>query len=105
MECETETMKLNKDNKKSRKERKDKKLFDLTSLDGVVTFYGSHHALKAESVLKKEGLKAVLIPGPREISPNCGVALRFEYILKDEVVRIFNEYYVHYEDVHLYPVT
>jgi hypothetical protein len=98
-------MKLNKDKKKSRKEKKDKKNLDLAPLDGVVTFYGSHHALKAESVLKKEGLKAVLIPGPREISPNCGVALRFEYILKEKVVKIFNEYYVHYEDVHLYPAT
>jgi len=85
--------------------RKDKKAPDLASLDGVVTFFGSHHALKAESVLKREGLKAVLIPGPREISPNCGVALRFEYVLKEKVTKIFTEYYVHYEDIHHYPVT
>ena len=83
--------------------RKDKKVLDLASLDGVATFFGSHHALKAESVLKREGLKAVLIPGPREISPNCGVALRFEYVLKEKVIKIFTEYYVHYEDIHHYP--
>ncbi len=87
------------------KRRKDKKVFDLVSLDGVATFFGSHHALKAESVLKREGLKAVLIPGPREISPNCGVALRFEYVLKEKVIKTFTEYYVHYEDIHHYPVT
>ena len=84
--------------------KKSKNAPDLASLDGVVTFFGSHHALKAESVFKREGLHAVLIPGPREISPNCGVALRFEYKLKEKAVKIFNEYYVHYEDIHYYPV-
>jgi hypothetical protein len=97
-------MKLNRDKKNHRNKRKGSKPTDLTPLDGVVTFYGSHHALKAESVLKKEGLRAVLIPGPREISPNCGVALRFEYVYREKAVKIFNEYYVHFEDIHLYPV-
>jgi hypothetical protein len=76
---------------------------DLTSLEGVVTFYGSHHALRAENVMRKNGYVAVLVPGPREISPNCGVALRFDYAKKDEVVKLFSENYVHYEDVHRYP--
>ena len=84
--------------------RKGKKVPDLASLDGVVTFFGSHHALKAESVLKREGLKAVLIPGPRGISPNCGVALRLEHSFKEKAVKIFNEYYVRYEDIHYYPL-
>lgn len=75
----------------------------IGSLEGVITFFGSHHALRAESVLKKKGFKAVLIPGPREISPNCGVALRFDYTAKEDVINIFNEYFVHYEDIHHYP--
>ena len=76
---------------------------DLASLEGVVTFFGSHHALRAENVMRKNGYRAILIPGPREISPNCGVALRFDYEKKDEVVKLFSENYVHYEDVHHYP--
>jgi len=76
---------------------------DLRALEGVVTFFGSHHALRAEEVLKKNGLQAVLIPGPREISPNCGVALRFEYSRRAEVERFFEQFFVHYEDIHLYP--
>jgi hypothetical protein len=80
-----------------------KKKIDVQALEGVVTFFGSHHALRAEEVLKKNGLQAVLIPGPREISPNCGVALRFEYSHRDEVQRLFEQFFVHYEDIHLYP--
>jgi hypothetical protein len=76
---------------------------DLSSLEGVVTFFGSHHALRAENVMRKNGYLAILIPGPREISPNCGVALRFDYAKKDEVVKLFSENFVHYEDVHHYP--
>jgi hypothetical protein len=80
-----------------------KKEEDLSSLEGVVTFFGSHHALRAENVMRKNGYPAVLIPGPREISPNCGVALRFDYAKKGEVVKLFSENYVHFEDVHFYP--
>ena len=83
--------------------KKGKDAEDLASLEGVVTFFGSHHALRAENVMRKKGYRAVLIPGPREISPNCGVALRFDYAMKDEVVKLFSENYVHYEDVHHYP--
>ncbi len=83
--------------------RKRKNRIDLRALEGVVTFFGSHHALRAEEVLKKNGLQAVLIPGPREISPNCGVALRFEYSRRAEVERLFEQFFVHYEDIHLYP--
>jgi hypothetical protein len=82
---------------------KGKSQADLASLEGVVTFFGSHHALRAENVMRKNGYRAVLVPGPREISPNCGVALRFDYAKKDEVVKLFSENYVHYEDVHHYP--
>ena len=83
--------------------KKGKKKPDLRGLDGVVTFFGSHHAHRAEGVLKKNNFRAVLIPGPREISPNCGVALRFDFSRKDEVQKLFNDYYVHFEDVHFYP--
>ncbi len=41
----------------------------------VLTFPSSHYALKAEKICKREGTRAVLIPLPREISADCGVAL------------------------------
>jgi hypothetical protein len=41
----------------------------------VLTFPSSHYALKAEKACKDAGILVVLIPLPREISADCGVAL------------------------------
>jgi hypothetical protein len=84
--------------------RKAKHKEDLKSLEGVVTFFSSHHALKGEHVLKTAQRKAALIPGPREISPNCGTALRFDYTEKNAVCELFKQNFVQYEDIHYYPV-
>jgi hypothetical protein len=74
-------------------------------LEGVITFFGSHHALRAEKVLRQGEFEAVLIPGPREISPNCGVALRFDYTLESEVGGLLAEKKVEIEAMHHYPDT
>jgi len=55
------------------------------ALDGLVTFFASHHAIRAEKVLESVEFEVELIPGPKELSPNCGVALRIEYDQRDQV--------------------
>ena len=82
---------------------KKRKAVDCSGLAGVVTFYGSHHALKADKVLKDTAKPSVLIPGPRDISPNCGVALRFDYEDREGVRTLFEAHHVHYEAIHHYP--
>jgi len=52
-------------------------------LDGLITFFASHHAIRAEKVLRTAEFEVRLIPGPKELSPNCGVALRFEHEHRD----------------------
>ncbi len=88
--------------KKRREKRTGKRGCDYGHLEGVVTFYGSHHALRAEKVLIAGGLEAVLIPGPREISPNCGVALRFDYNRAEECGEILRTNCVQIEAIHRY---
>lgn len=46
---------------------------------GVVLFDSIHHALRAEKITKKSGFKVRLIPVPRELSSDCGSALRFRW--------------------------
>ena len=79
------------------------KRIDLGTLEGVITFFGSHHAIRAEGLLTRHEITAVLIPGPREISPNCGVAVRFDYNRREEVRALLQEHMVHFEDIHHYP--
>jgi hypothetical protein len=76
---------------------------DLSKLEGVITFFGSHYALRAEKVLKNNGFNAILIPGPRAISPNCGVALRFAFEASDQIQSILESNFVTYEAIHHYP--
>ncbi len=44
----------------------------------IFLFPSIHYVLKAEKCLKKEGLKPEIIPVPKELSSDCGMALAFE---------------------------
>ncbi len=70
--------------------------------DGLVTFFASHHAMRAEKVVKKNGLRVALVPGPREISPNCGVAMQFEYRYAEQVRDVLAKNKVQIEAIHQY---
>ncbi len=72
-------------------------------MDGIITFYSSQQVIKAERELKKNNYKVMLIPGPREISPNCGVALCFEFKKKKEASLILNNNKIIFEKIHYYP--
>jgi hypothetical protein len=71
-------------------------------LDGLVTFYSSHYALKAESALRAGGIRACLIPGPKELSPNCGVALQFPLRERPQVEQQFLLKKVRFENIFEY---
>lgn len=44
----------------------------------VVLVHSTSHAIHAERVLKRDGLKVKLIPTPRDLSSDCGSALRID---------------------------
>ena len=69
-----------------------------------MTFFASHHAIRAEKVLKQHGLVVILVPGPREISPSCGVALQFEHRLCQQVESILATNKVRPEAIHYYRI-
>ena len=71
-------------------------------MDGLISFYASHHAIRAEKVLREAEFIVALIPGPRELSPNCGVALRFEYPRAEAVLAILTAKKVQIETIHEY---
>jgi hypothetical protein len=52
---------------------------------GVLLFYSTSWAVRAEKVLQGAGLEVKLIPVPRHLSSDCGVALRFEWPHIEEV--------------------
>lgn len=52
----------------------------MTSQDlfTVALFESVSHALRAEKLIKAQGIACKLIPVPRHLSSDCGVCLRFK---------------------------
>lgn len=53
--------------------------------DCVAIFHSIHRVMKAEKVLKAEGMEVLLIPVPRQLSSDCGLALRFSLGIRLDV--------------------
>ena len=51
--------------------------------DFVAIFHSIHRVMKAEKILKKKKVEMLLIPVPRQLTSDCGLAIR--YAEKDRV--------------------
>ena len=71
---------------------------------GVVSFFASEHAMRSERVLQRAGLPARLVPGPREVSPNCGVAVAIRWEDEPKVEELLKESKVRYEAIHHFEI-
>jgi len=59
--------------------------------DYLAVFNSAHRVMKAESLLKARGLSILLIPAPRQLMTDCGLALRIAPEIKDEVIRVLTQ--------------
>lgn len=53
--------------------------------DCVAIFHSIHRVMKAEKVLKQQKLNILLIPVPRQLTSDCGLAIRFAEPLRPAV--------------------
>lgn len=56
--------------------------------DFVAIFHNIHRVMKAEKQLKLAGLEILLIPVPRRLSSDCGLAIRFVAALREPVLAL-----------------
>ncbi|MCX5852782.1 MAG: DUF3343 domain-containing protein [Deltaproteobacteria bacterium] len=49
----------------------------------IILFKSVSYALKAEKILKAEGIPFKLIPVPKHISSDCGICLRIEADIRE----------------------
>jgi hypothetical protein len=59
--------------------------------DYLAVFNSAHRVMKAEGILKSRGITILLIPAPRQLMTDCGLALRFSPEFRDEVLRILEQ--------------
>jgi hypothetical protein len=58
--------------------------------DLVAIFHSIHRVMKAEKALKQAAIDMLLIPAPRQLSSDCGLAIRYaatERAVVEEVLR------------------
>jgi hypothetical protein len=71
---------------------------------GVALFYTNSAVMQAEAILVRAGLAIKLLPTPRELSSDCGVALRFEWDQIEEVRALLAKGRVETQGIHPMPV-
>lgn len=70
----------------------------------LAIFNSTHRVLKAEGILKSQGLAILLIPAPRALQSDCGLALRFDRQALAAITKILNDndllpaYFCHLQD-------
>lgn len=66
---------------------------------GVVLFYTTSSAMRAEKILRKDNQTVKLIPTPRDLSSDCGIALRFDWNQADHVEDLLDAARVEFADM------
>ena len=72
----------------------------MTDTYGVVLFYTNSASIRAEKILRQENLTVKLIPTPRELSSDCGVALRFDWDQAEHVKALMDAARVENAGIH-----
>ena len=67
---------------------------------GVVLFHTTSSAIRAEKILKEDGFIVKLILTPRQLSSDCGVALRFQWEQEERVKELLEEEKVEIAQLH-----
>lgn len=67
---------------------------------GVVLFFTTSAAMRGEKVATAAGLGVKLIPTPRQLSSDCGIALRFAWAAAESVRRCLEEARVENDGLH-----
>ena len=67
---------------------------------GVVLFYTTSSAMRAEKLLAKAGYAVKLIPVPRQFSSDCGIALRFDWHQNEQIRSELDKAQVEIDSVH-----
>jgi hypothetical protein len=53
--------------------------------DYVAIFNSVHRVMEAEKILKEKRLKMLLIPAPRALAADCGLAIRYKAEVRGQV--------------------
>lgn len=67
---------------------------------GVALFFTTSAVMQAETLLQHHGISVRLIPTPRTLSSDCGIAIRFDAGLLDRVQELLQQADVESAGIH-----
>lgn len=70
---------------------------------GVALFFTTSAVMQAETLLQRHGISVRLIPTPRMLSSDCGIAIRFDARLLDRVGELLQETDLESAGIHRVP--
>lgn len=69
--------------------------------DYVAIFNSVHRVMKAEKLLKERRLPILLIPAPRALHADCGLAIRYAEVDRQAVETLLDEAGLAPEEIHV----
>ncbi len=66
----------------------------------IILVYSTSHAIRAEQILYRAGIRAKLIPVPRHLSSNCGTCLEIARSDLEEARRALEKAHMEIEGIH-----
>lgn len=69
--------------------------------DCVAIFHSIHRVMKAEKILKGQGLPILLIPAPRALHADCGLAIRYAAADRETVEGVLAAEGLEPEEIHV----
>jgi len=69
--------------------------------DLVAIFHSIHRVMKAEKLLKQAGKKVLLIPVPRQLTSDCGLAIRFDQEVRAEIEEVLSASNLQIQELYL----
>jgi len=70
-------------------------------MEYIAIFNSIHKVMKAEKILKKTGLNFLLIPVPRSLWSDCGLALKFPASEMEKVEKSLEKERIHIAELYL----
>jgi len=70
--------------------------------DLVAIFHSIHRVMKAEKLLKQARVDILLIPVPRRLSSDCGLAIRYPAVSREEVEAVLEREKLLPEELYLF---
>jgi hypothetical protein len=66
---------------------------------GIILVSSTSHAMRCEHVLHQAGIACKLVPVPRNLSANCGLAVCFDWDQRTQVITTLQANRVDYDQI------